>query len=362
MKRWSTSYLVVVIWVLWRASATVSDCPRYVKCSTGGEGLGDQLEHYIYCVHVGVLLGAEVVVEGFEDGGHVGGARGHHEYLEVVKLLGVQPISRASVAVTLPNESFTEQHVTFRQVLNIRDSSRTNNYSNPCRVVYLTDIRSCNFNGDDWCDNGPTFDAFVNTYSRLRRNQAKHDCMKLGLGFHDRGASGSTINIAWHIRTGDRCIHCNNVSYFNGVYTKLLEVPSILHSHSLAIDSTDAVAWLWKEKLFNNTTSRFHSQERVINSVCRFITADVLITSGSSFAPMIAAFLPPLSPVVVEEQRKEALGKGSVPFASHFFRPHEAVLMDEGRIRMTSAKFVTFLESHLREKIVREKNYSPVCP
>lgn len=354
LNRSFTVHLVIVfLGELWRASA---ECHRYVNCRTGGEGLGDQLEHYIYCVHAGVLLDATVIIEGFEDSGHVVASGAQHEYRDVARLLGID-LNETVAAKKLLNVSFAEVGISLSQILALRDAVRSGVSELPCNVIFVSDIRSCDFEGDDWCDNGPTFDAFRNTYKRLRRNNAKRDCLSRGAGFLDRGPSGSALNIAWHIRTGDRCLHCNNVTYFTGVYQKLLEVPMLSNSHTLAIDSTDPVTWLWKDSLFGNRTI-FHTNEKVVASVCRFITADILVTSGSSFAPMIAAFLPPQSPIILEEQRKEVRGRSKVPFATHFFRESEAVLMDEGVIRMGDADFIALLDSILREKVVREKQYS----
>lgn len=98
-----------------------------------------------------------------------------------------------------------------------------------------------------------------------------------------------------------------------------------------------------------------HSTQSLLSTVCRFATADVLVASGSSLPPFVAAFLPPLSPLVVEERRKEAATVNDTRFFHHFFRPHEALLIEDGDlVNMDEGEFAQWAESVLSDRLALE--------
>lgn len=83
----------------------------------------------------------------------------------------------------------------------------------------------------------------------------------------------------------------------------------------------------------------FFINRPIIESVCRMLTADILITSGSSLA-YVAAISKAQLPLIMEEVRKEAQpqfhgtfgGGSSIPQSlQHVFNEDEAVLLSNGR-------------------------------
>lgn len=332
---------------------TPAACPRFVSCATHEGGLGDQLEQYIYCASVAKLLDAEVIIEGFHRSVH----RGGDEFHEVATLLGINLRLTTNGVRSLyssPPLSVTKW-ISKPDAVILHKAVKKGDTSFPCHIMYASDIRSCQAVGDQWCDLAPTFDSFEATQFRLRRNDAKHECMVRGLGFFRRSTE-ETVNIAWHVRTGDICLNCDNLTYFEHIFDTLLTVPSIARAHVLAIDSHDKIDWLAKSNMFHHAVV-YHTNQKLIDTVCRFITADVLVTSGSSFAPFVAAFLPPWSPVVLEERRKEAPATPT-SFIRHFFRATEAILMEGGAIQVDGAEFTSLLDSILRDKLVMEVQHS----
>jgi len=76
--------------------------------------------------------------------------------------------------------------------------------------------------------------------------------------------------------------------------------------------------------------ARFHFNSSLRDTVCRFLTADVLVTDGSSLPVFASAFAPPRRPVVLEEARKEAQ-HGEARFM-HFLDPAQSHPMVNGSL------------------------------
>lgn len=227
----------------------------------------------------------------------------------------------------------------------------------PCFTFIDSHIYSCGATGDPWCDNVPGFRNFELTYWRLRNNSIRERCFAMGEGFLDRGTHGDQVHISWHLRNGDICLHCDP-GYPAKVYEQLLSVPAIRRAHHLAIDAHDYSEGIDKEPLFRRAAARFdffNTNQTLVSTVCRFATADVLVTAGSSLAPFIAAFLPPLNPIVVEERRKEA---NTDPRPDkHFFKDYEAVLMD-GDGQIITEGYAAWLDSVLSDRLRMERQFN----
>jgi hypothetical protein len=69
----------------------------------------------------------------------------------------------------------------------------------------------------------------------------------------------------------------------------------------------------------------------LLETVCTFLTADILITSGSSFAPVTAAFGQPFRPIIFEERRKDVFENDSM-FDHHYYSSKSAVLLEDGEL------------------------------
>lgn len=107
----------------------------------------------------------------------------------------------------------------------------------------------------------------------------------------------------------------------------------------------------------------FFINRPIIETVCRMLTADILITSGSSLA-YVAAISKGQLPLVMEEMRKEALpqfshiwGGGSAIRESlrHVFNEDEAVLLSNGRPIMPDWKFNHRLIATLSDLLIEDR-------
>lgn len=334
------------------AFTTPPACPRFVSCQTGTGGLGDQLEQAVYCIYIATLLDADVILDGFLQSSHRGGS----EYRDAAALLGINlrlTVDGARSYFVNPPLSSPPTWITAPEAEALNSDVRSGKKALPCHTLYASDIRTCS-GVDAWCDVRPFFNNFDATFFRLRRNDAKQACLDRGLGFTSRGESNA-VHISWHIRTGDICLHCGDVSFFQRIYSQLLSVSVIARSHVIAFESSHRVEWLDNQSMFSRALF-YHTNQTLFETLCRFITADILITSGSSFAPFVAAFLPPLSPIVLEERRKEA-GPNEIRFIHHFFQEHEAILMEDGKIADDGPDFITLLDSVTRDRFQGESWY-----
>jgi hypothetical protein len=322
-------------------------CPRYFLCDTGGRGLGDQLENYVFCSYCAKLLNATLVVNGFHEA-----PKKHHgsgmEYRDVALLLGID--------FTL-NKSTVEQHLdavelSFPQVHSLHEEIVNGSRKSACNLLYTSHMKSCPGIRDRWCDFLPSYDSLKSTLWKLRRNHARQKCFDRGLGFK----ASSTVNIVWHVRAGDICLHCDDPQYYTSLYARLMTAsPELLASHQLVFESQGTIDFLRNHDTFKHAT--FNSSPSVVESVCRFLTSDILITSGSSLPAFVAAFAPPWSPIVLEERRKEASVGDKM--AHHFFNEDEAVLLEDGRPLLTDSEFSTVLESILGEKLWQREGRRP---
>jgi hypothetical protein len=214
-------------------------------------------------------------------------------------------------------------------------------------MVFVSDLNSCPeieqpFK-NTWCDFLPQYDSLKNVIWALRRGNARRKCLDRGLGFKP----SSTVNIVWHVRVGDICLRCDDSDYYTSLYARMIRTArASLASHQLVFESQGAIDFLEKHILFKDAI--FNTNSTLIDSICRFLTADVLITSGSSLPPFVAAFAPPWSPIVFEERRKEARLQSTM--AHHYFKEDAAVLMEDGVPLLSDDELGAVLTSVLSKK------------
>ena len=87
------------------------------------------------------------------------------------------------------------------------------------------------------------------------------------------------------MRAGDICLHCDDLSYYRRIHL-LLNTSLEGFEYKIIFEAQEKVTFLEQE--FPH--AQFHIGSKLVQTVCNFLTADILITAGSSFAPMAAAF------------------------------------------------------------------------
>ena len=346
----SVSRIVLALCLMCSVNLQVLSCPVYFLCNTGPGGLGDQLEHYVYCLYCAKLLNATVIVDGFRKGPtqHLGTS----EYHKIARHLGID-FSLTKHGVEHNGQLF-HSTLSFADVFSTHQQISNGSRTVPCNTLFQSDIYSCpgDSNGVGWCDFLPKYESLKSVLWTLRRNHARKDCFE-----SERRTAPALpyVRVVWHVRTGDVCLRCNQVDYFEYLYTLLLRMNVFQsYGHDLTFESQGRVDFLENHALFQNAT--FFHNSSLMDTVCRFLTADVLITSGSSLPVFIAAFAPPWAPIVLEERRKEAQLQSTM--AHHFFNEEEAVLLEDGRPLISDVELSTLFENILGDRLtVRQRSH-----
>ena len=322
--RFSRVVLVSLVTLVagWEPYALDESCPRAVLCNTGNAGLGDMLEHWVFCLRVAKMVEATLVMPEaafFGGGGHLGNT----QYKEVASLLGVNLRLNESVLwaqpVTKPYEELLDM--------------RTRGESLPCGTILSVDIYSCAGRAI-WCDSVLDSDILKSVLWVMRRNNAEEDCRQRGLAVPKEAGQ---VSVLFHVRKGDICLRCNNVAYHEKIVGAIERALASCHvSLRVRFESEDDLP-----ELRSAFPSALFTHAHLVEAVCSFLTTDILITPGSSFSPMIAAFGPPWKPIVFEERRKEGGGK------AHFYTEEEAVLLQEGVPTLGEAELEGLLQSAL---------------
>ena len=311
------------------SSSSGDSCHVQVDCELGHAGLGDQLEHLVHYLHVSKLLNATCryasdvftlenrwAKETLAKSQH----HGMSEYLAVAQLLGINTTNAVPF-----DEPFKRQPLTYQEAVELHERLQNGSALPACGTLYEVSLYSCKDARNHFCDFRLGYDSLTNVIWDLRRNAARTECTNKGLSL-----SRHPVHIVWHVRTGDVCLHCNAsfASYYTDLAAKLkslLKIPVrfIFEAQSHQVD------FLKEDSIFKDAV--FNTDAALMATVCRFLTSQILITTGSSFPVYLAAFSAPWSPIIIEEERKEA-DYGADVYRKHFFNSEEAILMRQGKL------------------------------
>lgn len=229
-------------------------------------------------------------------------------------------------------------YLTFDGVIDVRKNLQSGKaYRNlHCNTFIESFIMSCN---DKWCLDSHPFDFFSDISWILRNNTARLQCQSEIQPPEDN--ESNAVNIVWHIRTGDICLHCNDIEYFQSTWSLVSNaVGNNSGNVNLAFHSQSDVPWL--KPFFPQAT--FSINSTLLYTVCSFFTSDIFITSGSALGS-ITAFAPPWFPVVFEEKRK------NVTPARHLLTKHDAIQLDNGHpIHHSKDEIFSIVQTALRTK------------
>lgn len=297
-------------------AADAPACPRYIYCSLVSGGLGDLLEHYTHCLYVAQLIQATLVLSGdaFTMAPHK--HLGHEDYPAAAELLGINTTSAHP-----PNVSWDlSEKLQWQDALSF---SRGGNASIPCNKLLRAGMADCPIR---WCSNDPDYRGLQAVRWKLRSMHPRQKCLKRGLGFPPR-AAGDPLRVLWHVRTGD--VH-TDTGQFGAL---LVTLRALADSRRLRVlfESQDELPARLRETF--REEAEFAVGSPLLQVICRFLTADVLVITGSSFPALIAAFAPPWTPVVLEERRKNRFRNSS--HAHHYFTADEALLLEDGTVNMS---------------------------
>ena len=143
--------------------------------------------------------------------------------------------------------------------------------------------------------------------------KARAYCQTRQLGFV---ANSITVNVAFHIRMDDRCLHCTVSSYFNRILSTVAVTASNVRESMNPIASRrngvlvrlvgQMETYFVKNYLSASRTSNvtISPNSSIFAHICDIITNDMTILTGSSFA-FVALFSDRANrPLLFEERRK----------------------------------------------------------
>lgn len=317
----------------WNSDAIDKKCPLFVLARTGTAGLGDQLEHYIFSLFLAKMFRATIIVEGF----NVGPVKhsGASEYLWIAsQLFGINMVLNLSYVSSVYNPKIVD--ISYDTALELHQKIISSNYSLGCNVMINTDVYSCK---KEWCHLVRNFQSLKATLWTIRNNDAKSRCLKLqkyGLIKNStthidvNESKGTILQVVWHVRQGDICLHCNDGDYYDRIF-KMLNESLTGFQYKITFVSQNEMNFL----RYKFPKSKFIHNSTLVESVCKFVTADIVITSGGSFLPMIAAFGGnPWRPLIFEEQIRHIYLKQQKSH-SHYFSYDEAILMKNGTSQLS---------------------------
>jgi hypothetical protein len=315
----------------WNPFDVNASCPRFVLAELGGGGLGDQLEHYVYYLYLAKLMEATMVVDGFVQGGfdlqhrmHAGAT----EYAWIAEhLLGVN--TRWNVSYVKATYRPTERAVSYDDAVAAKkheaEGGPPSAHYLACNTLMTSNIYNCG----GWCHLTRPFVGFVEVGWLLRQTQGQERCRR---HYPDTNATttaggGDAVKVVWHVRTGDICLHCDDAGYYRRVRA-VLEQALEGYEYKVIFEAQEKVPMLEQE--FPKAEFRINS--KLVSTVCNFITADVLVTAGSSFAPMASMFGgTPWQPIVFEARMKEVPAMKDKRLVYHYYQDNDAVLLDHDR-------------------------------
>ena len=295
----------------------------------------------------------------------------------VTELLGIQVnYTIQSVMNTYPLKKTTMSYHEVQQYANnimVSDKNiiEINKSVLPCYSAVESSIHSCG----GWCiihHIGHNFLQEVIWF--LRDNNARDTCLrrfpKLRGDIGNSNNFRSAIKVVFHIRNGDICLHCEDEGYF----VRQLDMLQNALGHStrlhVVFESQNELHEL--QKVFSgggsssdNSTANLNSFGAIVfihgapeyESVCRFLTADILFLPGSTFG-LVVAFNAPNTPIIFEERRKDSYGRYAKGQQHHMFPKETAILMEDGVPIIQQSEVNTWLRTALHAR----SKYPPHIP
>ena len=301
--------------VNWQSYIVNEACPKFVSTPIEHGGLGDQLERFVFSLHVATLLNASVLNDGF------GRQSEHYTILERYSqpyqnvfrsLFGLRILSVHDVMSTYKPRTV---------ILNYSAASKTGFYG-PCNTHYIVSIWSCaHVRGDrggqvdKWCPHTPGLASLAVESVRwqLRYSYLFENCAARVLE-SSRWGKPNSVNVVWHVRTGDLCMHCADASYFVRVLNLIKQVVRGCRINLMVIsqDRLQVISDLGLQHIVGLLLP---------DTFEAILTSDFLVTTGSTLPIMIAAFSHPFNFVVLEESKHDAPYGSTHVFSSAFTVP-----------------------------------------
>jgi len=358
-------------------------CPRFVFLTTGIEGFGDQLSRAFTLLAAAKVLGATAVFDDF-----FGMQSRHHSngYKILFRELGfpteqIVNMTRANQLGVRWVEPLTLDTILMAPVpgLNRHDSAlRDPSTLLACGAGVQTDIESCKQGkySKVWCPSKltgriqsiirPILDEMTANRGPLLRS--RHPLLR-----------DDHVNIVWHVRTGDICIRCGDISFYKTVDSFLRQAfTEIVPFQNIVIHMADPAL----DERFQSLHKATHfTGEDPMDAINLFLNADVLVTLGSSFATLTSWPNSFQQPLILQSEKKEFIYENSYR-GSHYdiiegrafrldghgnvidYLPEDAldIIANNGVLNRINANVSTLLGA-LKTQIVKQiSNFTEMSP
>jgi len=315
---------------LWRPFFTVDEsCPRFVYIDFSKQGgLGDQLERFFTAFSL-VFLYRDQRITMLTDYGTIGRDSvlfPESNYDDVVhNILGFPRIALNLSFVRKkirPREIALESLGYYGDFLIGKQNLSTSMQCNHMVVVDVYD--SCRA----WCPFvfAEEVESALRPILRETRNYS-NSCHEF-----DAPLKRELVNIVWHVRTGDICLHCEDIGglYYQGIYNFIsMVLPHGTPHQNIIVHQPDSKHHLAPELFERIPNSTHFTSNNVSHAACNFLNADILVLTGSSFPSMVSWFSPHYKPLILQEKRdlKDFNRHSRYPY---IISPGEAIRLDNG--------------------------------
>jgi len=333
----------------WDSYVVNDECPKFLSTPIEHGGLGDQLERFVFSLHVATVLNATVVNDGF-------GRRSEHYSV----------IERFSRPYAYFFENLFGFHILSTQKITDLYNPRTVrlNYSaaaqlgslGPCNTHFVVSVWSCAYvrpdrggEVDRWCPHTPGLAsaALESVRWQVRYSYLSESCAARTFTTTSRWHKTTAVNVVWHVRTGDLCMHCSDSAYFLRVHDLIMQAVEGCRINLVVL--SQHVLQSMSEMRLSHVT--YLSLSDMFDFILK---SDFLITTGSTLPIMLAAFSHPFNFLVLEESKHDAPQGAAHVFSSAFTVP-----MDNGTLFKGTDKHV--LRSILLSSLHNKRKVQHAC-
>ena len=301
-------------------------CDRFLTVPTTGAGLGDHLSHYFFGLALSARLGLCFVPDDYA-------ARSVHDSAGYA-----EPLSTA-LGLNFTNDRVSAEGLVQLDFATAQNATALHSY--PCSTNFSVSIESCPGVYYNWCPHVP---AILSGLQYVRRGLSQRASYASTCSDRDTIFKRDYLNVALHIRHLAQevdgtlydaepygCENCN-LAYFQSLQ---YWISSALGPFRYRV-YIFARAWHNATRMWDDIILKSMPESTVVtdmtftDTLCHWLNADLLITTGSSLSISVGAFSP--QPVIVEEANYIAARTGVDRTAQYFLREGESVHMRDGRL------------------------------
>ena len=268
-------------------------CERYAYSRINGKaGLGNQLGEMFFGMVFAMEQDAEFVLdrEAFQLEGN------HGSYPWVAEMLDM--FGFRTLAEVKSRNDIKSVELKYRELASA--------YSDECGILLRADPSFCSFRDDPLHarDKATCFRARIGDYNTVKiQLRRRFNVEKLCPSEYAQFQSRKGFSVTWHLRTGDITLHENEDGYFKKVWSEVKKVLPNGYQLQFIGEKSAAEKFASLEDL---TGGKVVDDLDPKQSLCQFLTSDMLIGSGSSFPTIAALLSDPISgPIVLQGKAKE---------------------------------------------------------